>query len=475
MVFSSTVFLFAFLPVTLLGYYLIRRELRNAFLLVMSLLFYAAGEPRFVFVMMASIVANYLLGLLLWKSRTSKRFFRRILLLLTLVVNLGLLFYYKYYDFAISNFNRLLGSDLPLRHIALPIGISFFTFQGMSYVLDIYMGKAEVQKNPLNVALYIALFPQLIAGPIVRYSDVNKEIASRTENVDDFATGVQRFSVGLAKKVILSNNFALLADQAFGTAPDQLGVGLAWLGALAYTFQIYYDFSGYSDMAIGLGQMFGFHFRENFNYPYVSTDVSSFWRRWHISLSSWFRDYVYIPLGGNREGNVYLHLLIVFFLTGLWHGASWNFIVWGMWHGFFLIMERILRNRNIAIFSMPTALKWVYTMLVVVIGWVFFRASDLAAAVAYVRCMFSFFVHRDNLWTVFYFREYIVLLALGSLAAAPLIPGIEMKLKKKAEKICVIYDRNRDWLKLISCMFLMLASVGTLAVSTYNPFIYFNF
>lgn len=468
MVFSATIFLFGFLPATLLGYYLIRRELRNVFLLIMSLLFYAVGEPKFVFIMMASIAANYLLGLLIWKSKDAGKILRRMILLLALVVNLGILFYFKYYDFAVSNVNQLIGSELPLRHIVLPIGISFFTFQGMSYVLDVYMGKSDVQKNPLNVALYIALFPQLIAGPIVRYSDINEQIISRQENLDDFAEGVQRFTVGLAKKIILSNNFALLADSTFEMAPTDLGAGLAWLGALAYTFQIYFDFSGYSDMAIGLGRMFGFHFLENFNYPYISTSVTIFWRRWHISLSSWFRDYVYIPLGGNRKGNVYLHLLIVFFLTGLWHGASWNFVVWGFWHGFFLILERILRNHKVSI-PVPCILKWLYTMLVVVIGWVFFRAADLSAAITYLQCMVGATAGYKHA-ALCAWQDYGITFMLGIVCMLPIA-----KKYTQMRGTYVLWQRASRILEPLLCGGLFLIGIAYTVTSTYNPFIYFNF
>ena len=468
MVFSSTIFLFMFLPATLLGYYLIRHELRNVFLLLMSLLFYAAGEPKFVFVMLLSIVANYLLGLLIWYSKNKTIWFQRVFLILSLFVNLGILFYYKYYDFAIGNINSLFGSEVSLRHIVLPIGISFFTFQGMSYVLDVYLGKSEVQKNPINVALYIALFPQLIAGPIVRYSDINQEIVSRRENIDDFASGVQRFTVGLAKKVVLSNNFAMLADYAFNMPSEQLEIGLAWLGTLAYTFQIYFDFSGYSDMAIGLGRMFGFHFLENFNYPYIAQSVSNFWRRWHISLSSWFRDYVYIPLGGNRTGNVYLHLLTVFFLTGLWHGASWNFVVWGLWHGMFLIVERLARNRNITV-SLPSAVKWLYTMLVVVIGWVFFRAENLSAAVSYLQSMFGLNSIAGQM-TMYALQDYCVTFILGIICMLPILHKYKVWREKSD-----LHQRASYILEPLLCGILLLLGIAFTVSSAYNPFIYFNF
>ena len=467
MVFSSTIFLFGFLPITLAGYYLIRPGLRNAFLLVMSLLFYAYGEPRFVFVMMASIIANYLLGLLIDRAGGRKTL-RRAALLLTLAVNLGILFYYKYFDFFITNVNRLTHADLPLRRIVLPIGISFFTFQGMSYVLDVYMGKTGVQKNPLHVALYIALFPQLIAGPIVRYSDIDREIVERHESVEAFASGIKRFTVGLAKKAFLANSFALLADRAFDTDPAALGAGLAWLGAFAYTLQIYFDFSGYSDMAIGLGRMFGFHFKENFDHPYISLNMTDFWRRWHISLSSWFRDYVYIPMGGNRRGNVYFHLLVIFFLTGLWHGASWNFVFWGLWHGFFLIAERPFRKRKVTL-PVPKVLKWVYAMLAVVIGWVFFRATRMSAALAYLGCMFGTagFGGREALFAL---REYGVTFIVGILCMLPLLNGYAA-LRDSHDGL----KKLSPVLETVSCAALLLIGIAYTVSSTYNPFIYFNF
>lgn len=469
MVFSSTIFLFAFLPVTLVGYFLISREFRNAFLLVMSLLFYAVGEPTFVLVMMASIVANYLFGLLFQRLRGAGKTVRRISLILAVAADLSILFYYKYFDFTLINLNMLFKTSLPLRHITLPIGISFFTFQGMSYTLDVYMGKVEAQKNPLNVALYVAMFPQLIAGPIVRYSDVNREIDCRRETVDDFAEGVRRFAVGLAKKSVFSNTFALLADQAFNTSSTELGAGLAWLGAIAYTLQIYFDFSGYSDMAIGLGRMFGFHFLENFRYPYASDSVTVFWRRWHISLSSWFRDYVYIPLGGNRRGNVYLHLLTVFFLTGLWHGASWNFIVWGMWHGLFLVIERLGRGREGRL-HIPRALKWLYAMLVVVVGWVFFRAPDLGSAVGYLACMLG----KNGLGATaawYAVEDYGLMMVLGCVCALPVMPWFRSLKWMESPRTA----RLLNVLEPVVCGGVLLLGIAYTVSSTYNPFIYFNF
>ena len=518
MVFSSTFFLFLFLPLTLVGYYLIRRELRNAFLLLMSLIFYGIGEPSFVFVMMASILVNYLLGLAIGASQNAVVPLRRFLLVLAVGANLSLLFYYKYFDFAVGILNRLFGVSIPLRHIALPIGISFFTFQGMSYVLDVYLKKTSAQKNPIHVALYIALFPQLIAGPIVRYTEISREIKDRKETMEDFASGVTRFSFGLAKKAVLANTFALLADQTFATAPEELGAGLAWLGALAYTLQIYFDFSGYSDMAIGLGRMFGFHFQENFRYPYTATSVREFWRRWHISLSSWFRDYVYIPLGGSRKGNVYLHLLLVFFLTGLWHGADWKFVLWGMWHGCFLILERwknfgqqqwgrkksvlqgyerdsVLQQHqsenNAATQGQPDLKQkkwdwlrsfggWVYTMLIVVFGWVLFRAEDLSYALRYIGAMFG---RGSDLAQSFVYtlQDYGVIFLVGIFCVAPILPFLQNFLEKH-----MVSDDTKSFkgifsmqmfpiIQILVCVIVLLLGIAYTVAGTYNPFIYFNF
>ena len=472
MVFSSTLFLFIFLPFTLSGYYLIRRELRNSFLLLMSLLFYAVGEPLFIWVMLASIIANYVSGIILWYLKNTQKILRRTALTITLLINIGILFYYKYFDFVITNINSAFKTNIPLHYIALPIGISFFTFQGISYVLDVYMGKTNVQKNPLHIALYIALFPQLIAGPIVRYSDIAYQIIARRESLGNFAYGVQRFAIGLSKKVILANALALLADKIFATASTNLGPGLAWLGALAYALQIYFDFSGYSDMAIGLGRMFGFHFLENFNYPYISSSIREFWRRWHISLSSWFRDYVYIPLGGNRNGNVYFHLLTVFFLTGLWHGASWNFIVWGLWHGFFLILERIMIIKNITL-KIPVFLKWIYTMLIVLIGWVFFRTADLLSAVTYLKCMFGA-GGKDHGFLIYIIQDYGIIFILAIICSLPLKTiwkrGINSIFRERERELSILL-----FLEPIFYSILLALGIICTVTSTYNPFIYFNF
>ena len=458
MVFSSVEFIFIFLPICLIGYYLIskkHRTARNAFLLVMSLAFYAAGEPKFVAVMVASIVINYGMALLIASAEGNRRAGTAILAL-ALALDLALLFYYKYIWFAIDTLNRAFKLSLDYIYVTLPIVISFFTFQEMSYVIDVYRGKVPVQKNPLIVALYVAFFPQLIAGPIVRYSDICEEIQSRKETADDFAYGITRFAEGLAKKTILANNLAVAADYAFNLRPELLGTGVAWIGAVAYSLQIFYDFSGYSDMAIGLGRMFGFHILENFNFPYVSGSISEFWRRWHMSLSSWFRDYVYIPLGGSRKGNVYGNLLVVFALTGLWHGASWTFVVWGLWNGFFVIAERFAKNH--LHLKMPGILSHVYTLFVCVTGWVFFRAIGMQEALAYLKSMFVFTkgVPNDALYALSDFGPMILISALFSI---PLI---------KREKLPKI-------LQLVFTVILLVMGLLFVISGTYNPFIYFNF
>ncbi len=458
MVFSSVEFIFIFLPVCLAGYYLIgkkHRTARNAFLLVMSLAFYASGEPKFVLVMMLSIAVNYAMALLV-DSCCGKKNLKTMLLVLAIALDLALLFYYKYIWFAINTLNRAFKLNIDYIYVALPLGISFFTFQEMSYIIDVYRKKVPVQRNPLIVALYVAFFPQLIAGPIVRYSDIQEEIISRDENAGNFSKGVTRFAEGLAKKTILANNLAIASDYAFNLNPEFLGTGVAWIGAVAYSLQIFFDFSGYSDMAIGLGRMFGFHILENFNFPYISKSISEFWRRWHISLSSWFRDYVYIPLGGSRKGNVYLNLLAVFALTGLWHGASWTFAVWGLWNGFFVVAERFAEKRMHL--KIPKAIGHVYTLLVCVIGWVFFRAIGMQEAFTYIKCMFVFTegIANDALYALSDFGPIILISVLFSI---PLI-----KKEKMPEPV------------RIACTAILLVLGMIFVVSgTYNPFIYFNF
>lgn len=471
MVFSSSIFLFVFLPLILCGYYLMKLEYRNIFLLIVSLFFYMWGEPKFVWIMILSIIINYCAGLIIF--HTNHRYGKNmsnIVLAVGILANLGLLMYFKYWNFAISSINQLVGTDIALRNIALPIGISFFTFQGMSYIIDLYRGNAKVQRNIINMALYIALFPQLVAGPIVRYIDINEQIEDRETTFDKFVIGTRRFIIGLSKKVIIANQVGYIADQIFNNTLSELSMSIAWVGAICYTIQIYFDFSGYSDMAIGLGKMFGFDFLENFNYPYISKSVTEFWRRWHISLSSWFRDYIYIPLGGNRSGNVYFNLLVVFLVTGLWHGAAWNFVLWGLWHGMFLIIERIIKKNNIR-FKIPGTIKWAITMLVVIVGWVLFRAPNLEFAWEYIKVMFSMKMNKNMSMTAFWYLtpKVIVTLILGIMASLPL----NQYAKKKFSILEGTYFKII--LMNIGTIILFFFSIMYVITSTYNPFIYFRF
>ena len=472
MLFSSTVFIYLFLPAVTLIYYTVLRKsrlLQNIFLLLASLVFYAWGEPSFVFVMMTSIIINWLFGLIIDRHRDNKALSKTVIGL-DVFLNLGLLFIFKYLNFTGNIVQTLTGIDLHIPHIALPIGISFFTFQAMSYVIDVYREKGEVQTNLLYVGLYISFFPQLIAGPIVRYETIANEIKNRKETMDDFFDGFARFTAGLAKKVLLANSFALLADQAFDTihAGGTVSVLFGWLGALAYTFQIFYDFSGYSDMAIGMGRMFGFHFLENFDYPYISVSITEFWRRWHISLGTWFRDYLYFPLGGSRcsrQRNI-LNLFIVWSLTGIWHGANLTFIVWGLMYFILLVIEKstgILRKKG----RLLNVFKWMYTIFFVIIGWIIFRAESLTDAVVYLKTVFGLSGNAfcDGLFTG-WFSQNIVLLVTGAVLSTPVL----RKLSDKAKD-----STPAQVIGVIALCGLFVLSVASLVSSSYNPFIYFNF
>ena len=492
MLFSSVVFLFAFLPLTLAGYYLLPRSCRNVFLTMASLLFYAWGEPKFVFVMILSILMNYVFGLLVVK-REDPGHQKRILTMMV-AANLSLFFVFKYLNFTIENLNYIFRGAIPQTHIVLPIGISFFTFQAMSYVFDVALGRGEVQKNPLNVMLYVSLFPQLIAGPIVRYETVANEIQTRRETLSDFVKGIRRFTVGLAKKMILSNSVALLADQAFGYAEaSQLSCAMAWLGILAYAFQIYFDFSGYSDMAIGLGLMFGFHFNENFIYPYISRTVSEFWNRWHISLSSWFRDYLFypvsrkaVPLGkkvkqrwGKAAGRLtptVIALAVVWFSTGVWHGASWGYILWGVYYGTLLIASLILQpvfKKWVKKLKINTGSPWfiafqiLRTMFLVLLGYVLFRSETLGQALRYYGAMFGL---TDSVAVdaaaVTAFKNHISALLLCAVGSTPVVVWLQQKLGPVG---------NSEMVKNIVCLVLLILSAAYIVSSSYNPFIYFAF
>lgn len=482
MLFSSLIFLFMFLPVVLLGYFGIlgkcSLKVKNRFLLLCSLFFYGWGEPIYVFLMIACIGYNYLFGLWAALARQSgNRKSGRAAITLMLVCNLSVLGVFKYTDFMINNFNGWFGMSIPLQEIALPIGISFFIFQGISYVIDVYRGNGEVQKNPLDVGLYIAFFPQLIAGPIVRYNTIAREIKERRENVDDFADGVAIFIIGLAKKVIIANNIAIVADKAFAVPTTELSVAMAWLGAVAYTLQIYFDFGGYSDMAIGLGRMFGFHFLANFNFPYISRSVSEFWRRWHISLGSWFRDYVYFPLGGSRVGKLRLvfNLLVVWFLTGMWHGANWTFICWGLFYFFWIALEK-LTGLGKKMEQTPV-ISTVFVMFLVILGWVMFRADTMTQAVQYMAAMFNGYGvgFMDDL-AKFYIHDYKYFFLLGIIFALPVRDWLRRLTAKRFALADEKAHGNAMQIASIVCLVLLLIiSAALLAKGSYNPFIYFNF
>lgn len=474
MLFSSSVFLYLFLPITLFGYFVIFRKSRkwqNIFLLFVSLFFYAWGEPKFVLIMLLSIFMNWAFGLLVdkQKSKENKKY-GKVIIGCTVVFNLAILFVFKYLAFSAEVVNELFNVDMKLPNIALPIGISFFTFQAMSYVIDVYRDRGIVQKNILNVGLYISFFPQLIAGPIVRYETIAEQIENRRETLNDFADGFARFIIGLSKKVLLANNFAVVADGLFDSLADgtSISVASAWLGAICYTLQIFFDFSGYSDMAIGLGKMFGFHFLENFNYPYISRSVSEFWRRWHISLGTWFRDYVYIPLGGSRvnKPRLVFNLFVVWLLTGIWHGANWTFIIWGLMYFILLTIEKLTGFGKFL--EKSKIFNWIYTMFFVVLGWVLFRSNSIVDAVIYFKSMFGV---NSNVLCDETFKEYflqiLIYLVFGILFSFPFIPKIRGKLKK----YCSLYDVCY----VVIMMALLIVSISNIVSDSYNPFIYFNF
>jgi alginate O-acetyltransferase complex protein AlgI len=475
MVFSSLVFLFIFLPIVVIVYYLLNQHFRNLFLLIASLFFYAWGEPFLVIVMLVSIAINYLSGLMIGQAKIKSENLAKVALGIAVSINLALLIYFKYFNFIIQNFHQVgLFDDITNDAIILPIGISFFTFHSISYLVDIYRNDATVQRNPFDLGLYISLFPQLIAGPILRYHDIAPQIEKRSFKSAQFFQGVTRFIRGLSKKVIIANTCALITDKTFDLPASEIPMLVAWLGIVCYTLQIYFDFSGYSDMAIGLGKMFGFEFLENFNYPYISKSIQEFWRRWHISLSTWFRDYLYIPLGGNKHGNfkTYRNLLLVFFVTGLWHGASWNFIIWGLLHGFFLIIERLGFSK--LLLRAPGFIGHVYTLSVVLIGWILFRSPDITYAVVYFKSMLSI-TNGQNYSPLIYFNSYVLTaLLLGIVFTAPLRKYVHdsiLSLTGETKIPGILYRYVNSILTLL----LFTLCLIELAQNSYNPFIYFRF
>ena len=461
MVFSSLLFLFIFLPLFLMVYYVAPKPLRNLILFIASLIFYAWGEPIYVMIMIFSTLLDYTVGRVIDYYRQHK-YIPKMALAVSVCGNLGMLGFFKYANFFIENTNNLLGLDINLLKIALPIGISFYTFQTMSYTIDLYRGKIGVQKNIISFGAYVAMFPQLIAGPIVTYETVEKELNERTETVEQFSEGVMRFIEGLAKKVLLANNIGLAWETVKMMPENQLTLVGAWFGILAFALQLYFDFSGYSDMAIGLGKMMGFKFPENFNYPYLSKSVTEFWRRWHMTLGSWFREYLYIPLGGNRvsKPKFYRNLMIVWFLTGFWHGAGWNFILWGVFFGVLIIIERMGLLRVLE--KSPTFISHSYLLLVVMISWVFFALESQTQIVMYLKAMFGMGdAGLLNTETLYHLSNYGLMLLIGTVFATPYMNQLKKYL--------------RPWMLYIFYAVILVLSTAYLVDSTFNPFLYFRF
>lgn len=468
MLFSSIVFLFTFLPAVMILYYLLPVRFRNVILLLASLVFYAWGEPVYLFLMLLSILFNYFSGLDIARNLQDKRAAKRSLVF-NLIINLAVLGFFKYEGFVLDTLNGILPVHISYHALPLPIGISFYTFQILSYIIDVYRGNVKVQTNLPNFALYVTMFPQLIAGPIVQYADVDEQLASREVSWTKFGEGSMYFIRGLAKKVLLANTSGMIFTEVSGLAKGNIAVMTAWLGAFAYMFQIYFDFSGYSDMAIGLGKMFGFEFNMNFNYPYVSKSITEFWRRWHISLSSWFRDYVYIPLGGNRVSKIkhIRNLLIVWFLTGLWHGAAWNFVAWGLYYGVILIIEKYLLSPVLD--RLPDVVRHIYSIVLVVIGWVLFFSSSFGQAADYIRVMFGAGAHgfadRESMYL---FTSNLILWLILIFGSTPLVHfRYEHMLRTKKWNTTIINS--------VVYAALFIVCIAYLVTETYNPFLYFRF
>jgi len=468
MLFSSIVFLFTFLPAVMILYYLLPVRFRNVILLLASLVFYAWGEPVYLFLMLLSILFNYFSGLDIARNLQDKRAAKRSLVF-NLIINLAVLGFFKYEGFVLDTLNGILPVHISYHALPLPIGISFYTFQILSYIIDVYRGNVKVQTNLLNFALYVTMFPQLIAGPIVQYADVDEQLASREVSRTKFGEGSMYFIRGLAKKVLLANTSGMIFTEVSGLAKGNIAVMTAWLGAFAYMFQIYFDFSGYSDMAIGLGKMFGFEFNMNFNYPYVSKSITEFWRRWHISLSSWFRDYVYIPLGGNRVSKIkhIRNLLIVWFLTGLWHGAAWNFVAWGLYYGVILIIEKYLLSPVLD--RLPDVVRHIYSIVLVVIGWVLFFSSSFGQAADYIRVMFDAGAHG------FADRESMYLLTSNLILWLILIFGSTPLVHFRYEHMLRSKKWNTTIINSVVYAALFIVCIAYLVTETYNPFLYFRF
>jgi len=483
MVFSSLTFICIYLPIMLIGYYLLPKKVRNIWLLFGSLFFYGWNEPKFLPIIAVSIVVNYFAGILLAKTDRAKR--KRILVP-ALILNLGSLIYFKYTVMIFETIESFSNGTVTIPEIILPLGISFYVFQSISYIVDVYRmegstsesGEAVsiVERNFIDYALYITMFPQILQGPIERYPKMKAYLKNPEVSLDNFAAGIERFIVGLAKKALLADTIGEVAESIFACDPAIMATSVAWLGAICYTIQIYYDFSGYTDMAIGLGKMFGFEFSENFNYPYISKSITEFWRRWHITLGAWFRDYLYIPLGGNRKGNVYLNLLIVFLATGIWHGAAWGFLVWGLWHGLFMLIERALKKKSFK-YHLPNFFKWMYTMLAVTLGWVLFKIEDLEAALDYFATMFHTGSHTYNAFSVWFYldKKLIFLLIAAAFAAIPWAQFTPRHISAYIARFADTKDGKVCILRRAILLALLVLSMIFIVNSTYSPFIYFKF
>lgn len=463
MLFTSISFIYYFLPIVIAIYFITPKKMRNLILFIASMLFYFYGEPKYIFLMLAEILIAYIGAILIDKYK------KKSLLVITISIHIGLLCVFKYTDFIISNINSVFGANISLLRIVLPIGISFYTFQILSYIIDVYKGKVAVQKNFLKLATYVSLFPQLIAGPIVRYETIERELDFRKHSFENFSYGVRRFTIGLAKKVLIANMLGELCNKFIVT--DEKSILFYWIFAISYMLQIYFDFSAYSDMAIGLGRIFGFHFLENFNYPYISKSITEFWRRWHMSLSSWFKDYVYIPLGGNREGlkKQIRNILVVWLLTGLWHGASWNFVIWGLLFGVILIIEKVFLRKYLE--KCPNFVKRIYVLFIVMISFIIFNAENMRNAWENIIGLLGLngesFV---NPYTIYYLKSYLIILVVAIIGATPLIKDITLKLKKNAKA-----NRIINVLEPLCIVLILLVVTAYLVDNSYNPFLYFRF
>ncbi len=475
MVFSSLTFLYIFLPIVLIIYYIVPKNCRNLFILLSGLFFYAWGEPIYVVIMIASTLIDYFAGLIIYKAG-DRKLLRKLALIVSVVMNLSLLGFFKYSGFIVENINNIFGTSYGAPTSLLPIGISFFTFQSMSYTIDLYRGNINVQKNPITFAAFVTLFPQIVAGPIVRYEDIATELDDRVVDIDTIWEGIIRFVIGLGKKVLIANNIGVVWDNIKTMELSELPVATAWLGIGAYTLQIYFDFSGYSDMAIGIGKMLGFHFPKNFDYPYMSKSISEFWRRWHITLSAWFKSYVYFPLGGSRKGlkRTILNLAIVWLLTGIWHGASWNFILWGVLYGVLIIIEKLVKtflqkkDRLYILEKIPSFIKRVYTIVLVMLGWVLFDTSTISEAFSYMGRMFSFGSTFYDSYTIYILINFGLLFVIAIIGSTNILKRAVLAVEKKVPALT-------NYGGIIFMAAVLLLSTAYLVDAGYNPFLYFNF